>query len=139
MDFKRLLRIVATSLIAVAVGTTIFIAVAALFGPTICHLGDHRREYVLATIKALYEAVEEFNQSEGRWPTASDGLQALSVKGYMPKLPTDPWWHEYEYRTDGQTYSLTSFGADGRRGGTGSAADIQRTFPCSAPRHSVQQ
>jgi hypothetical protein len=92
----------------------------------ICQLGDQRDEFVLATMKGINEAVYELD----RCPTASEGISLLVRGGYLVKEPVDPWWGSYEYRTDGHTYSITSFGADSRPGGTGKDADIQRTFRC---------
>ena len=42
------------------------------------------------------------------------------------KLPVDPWGNPYQYRSpaDRVPYEIVSFGADGREGGTGTAADI---------------
>lgn len=77
-------------------------------------------------MKGLREAVTDY----GQCPRVGDGLSVLVESGHLSKLPTDPWWGSYEYRTDGSTYSLTSFGADGQAGGSGKAADIQRTFAC---------
>jgi hypothetical protein len=94
--------------------------------PIICHLGDRREEFVLATMKGINEAVYEL----GRCPAASEGIGLLVRSGYLFKEPIDPWWGSYQYRTDGHSYSITSFGADGRPGGPGKDADIQGTFAC---------
>ncbi len=110
-------------------GVVIAVSLAAwwfLAPPIICHLGDQREAFVLATMKGINEAVHEL----GRCPTASEGMGLLVRSGYLLKEPVDPWWGSYEYRTDGHSYSITSFGADGRPGGTGRDGDIQRTFRC---------
>ena len=46
--------------------------------------------------------------------------------GYMKKLPKDPWGSPYQYLSPGTRgeYDLFSYGADGRPGGDGNAADI---------------
>lgn len=112
---------IATVVVAVALAAWWF------FAPRIiCHLGDQREEFVLATMKGINEAVYEL----GHCPTASEGIGLLVRSGYLFKEPVDPWWGSYEYRTDGHSYSITSFGADGRPGGTGKDTDIQRTFRC---------
>jgi hypothetical protein len=110
-----------------AVVITVPLAVGWFFAPRIiCHLGDRREELVLATMKGINEAVYEL----ARCPTASEGIGLFVRSGYLVKEPVDPWWGGYEYRTDGHAYSITSFGADGRPGGTGKDADIQRAFRC---------
>jgi general secretion pathway protein G len=43
------------------------------------------------------------------------------------KVPDDPWGNPYVYETPGpagQEFEIRSFGADGREGGTGEAADL---------------
>jgi general secretion pathway protein G len=42
------------------------------------------------------------------------------------QVPQDPWKNEYLYRAPGQSspFEIMSLGADGREGGSGSAADI---------------
>jgi general secretion pathway protein G len=73
----------------------------------------------------------------GHYPTDQQGLSALWEKPdaadywngpYLNKpVPRDPWGADYEYQAPGQNnmpYSIRSFGADGREGGSGSDADI---------------
>ena len=77
-------------------------------------------------MKGMNEAVYEL----GRCPTAAEGVGLLVRSGHLLKEPVDPWRGSYEYRTDGHSYSIMSFGAAGRAGGTGKDTDIQRTFRC---------
>lgn len=96
-----------------AVVIAVLLAAWWFFAPRIichpCHLGDRREEFVLATMKGINEAVYEL----GRCPTASEGIGLLVRSGELLKEPVDPWWGNYQYRTDGHSCSIASFGADG--------------------------
>lgn len=41
-------------------------------------------------------------------------------------VPRDPWGFEFQYSVDGTSYTLMSYGADGREGGEDNDADISR-------------
>jgi len=45
--------------------------------------------------------------------------------GYLQSIPKDPWGNSYYYQSDGNSYVLKSFGADGQEGGEGKNADIE--------------
>ncbi|MGD9893235.1 MAG: type II secretion system protein GspG [Dehalococcoidia bacterium] len=81
---------------------------------------------MLANMGAMQEAVNAL----GRCPRTQAGIPALVEGGQLEKVPLDAWGNAYEYRTDDQRFTLTSFGADGVEGGDGDAADIRRSFPC---------
>ncbi len=80
-------------------------------------------------IKELEGALQLFRYDTGRYPTTTEGLDALvrnpglaSWRGpYLSKgeLPKDPWGRPYVYRYPGQhgPYDLLSYGADGIEGG----------------------
>lgn len=82
----------------------------------------------IATALDLYEL------DNGRFPTTSQGLEALVEEPRIPPFPTnwngpylrgsipvDPWRHRYVYRCPSQRgnadYDLLSFGPDGAEGG----------------------
>lgn len=93
-----------------------------------------------AQVKMLRSAVMTLQLDLGRIPTEAEGLALLSTAPANPreaalwrgpylddKLPLDPWGHAYQYAVpgaDSQPFALYSFGADGRAGGSGDAADI---------------
>ena len=93
-----------------------------------------------AQVKMLRSAVMTMQLDIGRVPSAEESLTLLSSapadareaalwRGpYLDgKLPVDPWGHAYQYAVpgaDSQPFALYSFGADGRAGGSGDAADI---------------
>ena len=92
-----------------------------------------------ADIATLEQALEQYRLDNLTYPSASDGLQALSTPppglaqperyrpgGYIKKLPQDPWGHPYLYQAPGKkgAFDVYSLGADGQTGGTADNADI---------------
>jgi general secretion pathway protein G len=93
-----------------------------------------------ADISEIKTALDRYYLDVGSYPSSEQGLQALvsapntgnvSERGggdyqgpYLEKLPPDPWGNLYVYQSDGNSYVLKSFGADGVEGGTGKNADI---------------
>ncbi|MDT8997657.1 type II secretion system major pseudopilin GspG [Paucibacter sp. APW11] len=90
-----------------------------------------------AQIDALDKALQGFRIDMGRYPTAGEGLQALTVapandgrwRGPYLKgvVPLDPWGTPYQYRqpgSNGRDFDLVSLGKDRALGGTGDDADI---------------
>jgi general secretion pathway protein G len=96
-----------------------------------------RRAKAKIDIRNIESALALFKTDTGRFPTTSEGLQALvsnpGVKGYnsdcyLDKLPVDPWGNKYVYLSPGlhsKDYDLESYGKDGEDGGTGDDADIE--------------
>jgi general secretion pathway protein G len=80
-----------------------------------------------ADVATLEQGVEMYRLNKLRYPSAAEGLQALSVEGYVKRLPKDPWGNAYHYSApgrDGRAFDIYSYGADGREGGEGKDADI---------------
>jgi general secretion pathway protein G len=93
-----------------------------------------------ADISEIKTALDRYYLDVGSYPNTEQGLQALvsapntgnvSQRGgedyqgpYLEKLPPDPWGNLYVYQSDGNSYVLKSYGADGVEGGTGKNADI---------------
>ena len=88
-------------------------------------------------IESFSATLDLFFLDNGRYPTTSEGLDALIKKPggadkwsgpYMPQtsVPVDPWGNAYEYKAPGNKapYLITSFGSDGKKGGSDEAADI---------------
>jgi general secretion pathway protein G len=89
-------------------------------------------------IRQIQTALENFKIDSGRFPTTSEGLQALVTNpgglpdydpdAYLPKVPLDPWKNSYVYISpglNGRDFDLVSYGKDGENGGTGYDADIE--------------
>jgi len=88
-------------------------------------------------INTLVQSLKMYKLDNQRFPTAEQGLQALTAKPtaspvpsnwrpYLDKLPSDPWGHPYQYAIPGLRGEIDvySFGADGAVGGEGKNADI---------------
>ncbi|MEY4375564.1 MAG: hypothetical protein RJB26_114 [Pseudomonadota bacterium] len=99
-------------------------------------VGKSQAKAAKAQITALEQALDQFRLDVGRYPSNEEGLQALntapaSVPGwagpYLKKAaPNDPWGHPFVYVQPGThgELDLSSYGKDGREGGTGENADI---------------
>lgn len=126
------------SLIELIVVLVILGLLAAVVGPRVYDkLKSGKQQIAKIQIKGLEGALQLFSFDMGRYPTSSEGLEALirnpgsleSWKGpYLDKseLPMDPWGKPYVYRSPGQhgDYDLLSYGPDGIEGGEGENADI---------------
>ncbi len=111
---------------------------AAVVGPKIFgKFFQAKRDIAKIQISDFEGALNLFNFQVGRYPTTSEGLEALihnpgniqSWNGpYLKKevVPLDPWQRPYVYRSPGQhgEYDLLSYGPDGVEGGEGENADI---------------
>jgi general secretion pathway protein G len=96
-----------------------------------------RRVKAQAEIRTLQSALSLFKTDTGRFPTTSEGLDALisnpgiegwNTEGYIERVPTDPWGNRYVYMSPGvysKDYDLESLGKDGENGGTDHDGDIE--------------
>jgi general secretion pathway protein G len=96
-----------------------------------------RRTKAKVDLRSIESALAMFKTDTGRFPTTSEGLQALVANpglrnygqdGYLERVPTDPWGNRYIYLSPGvhrKDYDLVSYGKDGEQGGTGDGADIE--------------
>lgn len=79
----------------------------------------------------LVQAVNQYNIEKNKFPSQSEGLEALKSAGIMKKIPKDPWGNPYVYKFPGQDDpsrpDVYSFGADGKEGGT---ADTEKDVRC---------
>jgi general secretion pathway protein G len=99
-------------------------------------VGKSQAKAAKAQIMALEQALDQFRLDVGRYPSNEEGLQALNaapgnVPGwggpYLKKAaPNDPWGRPFVYAQPGThgELDLSSYGKDGREGGTGENADI---------------
>jgi general secretion pathway protein G len=103
--------------------------------------GKSNGERINATNEQLgqfREALEAYFDDCRMYPTTEQGLDALvnkpviepipknySSPGYLfLKIPLDPWGNKYQYENNGRYFKVTSYGADGKAGGSGDDADI---------------
>ncbi|MBD8492950.1 type II secretion system major pseudopilin GspG [Pseudomonas syringae] len=91
-------------------------------------------------IQALGTALEMYRLDNFNYPSTRQGLDALlkrpsgtpqarywNPRGYLKRLPRDPWGTPYQYQSPGRAgapFDLYSYGADGLPGGDELAADI---------------
>lgn len=88
-------------------------------------------------IRSLEAALDLYRLHNGTYPTTEQGLNALMAKPEVGKIPArwngpylknpipkDGWEQDYLYSSDGREYEILSFGSDGVKGGTETAADI---------------
>ena len=77
-----------------------------------------------AQVCKLEEAVNQYFLQFNKYPSSSEGLQALVTSKIWgkKKLPKDPWGRDYVYRYPGtedpSKPDIFSLGADGKEGGT---------------------
>ncbi len=91
-------------------------------------------------IESLLTAVKKYKLDAGDYPSTEQGLAALVEKptvgkvpnnypdkGYITKVPKDPWGNEYVYISPGEyeDVEIISYGADGEEGGEDVNADIR--------------
>ncbi len=91
-------------------------------------------------IQNLAVAVKKFKMDNGFYPSTEQGLEALVTKptvgripqhypprGYISKVPKDPWGNAYIYISPGEhaDFEIISLGADGKEGGEGYDKDIK--------------
>ena len=83
-------------------------------------------------MKALKDALDLYSlQHNGRYPSRLEELAKETQKGsdkpYLNEIPQDGWGNKFRYSSRGSTFSLISYGANGRRGGTGGDTDLEMT------------
>lgn len=111
---------------------------AALVIPNVMGRPDEARIVAAQTdISNIKQALQLYKIDNRRYPTAEQGLKALTTKPtsppipnnwkvYVDKLPNDPWGNPYQYLNPGikGEVDIMSYGADGKPGGEGNDADI---------------
>lgn len=128
------------TLIEIMVVVVILGILAAIVVPRVMDRPDDARiTKAKSDIRALESALNLYRLDNFVYPSTAQGLQALVERprtgpeppnfragGYMDRIPLDPWGNEYQYLSPGTRgeIDIFSFGADGRRGGTGVNAEI---------------
>jgi general secretion pathway protein G len=127
------------TLIEMLVVLVIIGLIMGLVGPRVLnYLADARVKAARLQIEAFSSALDLYFLDNSRYPSSSEGLEALvrrpgsadSWNGPYLKggqVPFDPWKNNYIYRSPGEgaPFEITSLGSDGREGGAGNAADIR--------------
>ncbi|MGE4371152.1 MAG: type II secretion system major pseudopilin GspG [Burkholderiaceae bacterium] len=124
------------SLIEIMVVVVIMGVLAALVVPNLIDRPDQARAIAARQdIGSIMQALKLYRLDYGRYPDTSQGLQALvtpspttssAARGYLDRLPVDPWGAPYHYLNPGVhgEIDVFSLGADGQAGGEGRDADI---------------
>jgi general secretion pathway protein G len=127
------------TLVEMLVVITIIGLVMSLVGPRVLgYLGGAKVKTAKLQIESFSSSLDLFYLDVGRYPSVSEGLNALAQRPgdasvwngpYLKNgsVPADPWGHVYVYRVPGERgpYEIMSFGSDGQEGGTGTATDIR--------------
>jgi general secretion pathway protein G len=126
------------TLVEMLVVITIIGLIMGLVGPRVLsYLGESKVKAAKLQIESFSSSLDLFYLDAGRYPTSSEGLNALTERPgntaawngpYLKTgaVPLDPWGHVYTYRAPAEhgPYEIASYGSDGQEGGTGTAADI---------------
>jgi len=126
------------TLIELLVVLAILALLGGLVGPKIMGaLGGAKTKTAAVQAKNLENAVKTFYLDVGRYPSAAEGLAALTARPggvsgwngpYLEKnaVPKDPWGRDFIYQYPGQhgDVDIYSLGADGQPGGDGENADV---------------
>jgi general secretion pathway protein G len=132
------------TLIEILVVIVVIAILAALVAPNVFRHVDAAKETAArAQMEMLGAALDTYRLDNGAYPATRDGLDALgrapagapNWRGpYLRKaVPLDPWGRPYVYAAPGQVnpsgYDLSTYGRDGRPGGTGEDADLNAWEP----------
>lgn len=118
--------------VVIIIGLLAALVVPKLFGK----VEKSKIKATAAQIELFGSALDQFRLDTGKYPTSSEGLEALRTKPggvekwdgpYLKKeVPKDPWGRAYIYTFPGAhgDYDLISYGADGVQGGEGENQDV---------------
>ena len=125
MGERKAFTLIELMLVVVIIGALAAMVVPRLVGRS----DDALKAAAKGDIASISSALELFELENGKFPTTSDGLEALMTKPswankwngpYLKKKPMDPWEREYKYTCPGKNgpdFDLFSMGPDGREGG----------------------
>lgn len=122
----------AFTLIELMVVILILAILAALIIPRVFgKVDDAKRGQAITNMKEIEKALTDYRLDNDRYPESLDDLRqdvsgAKNWRGpYLEKdLPPDPWTNPYVYESDGKSYKIVSYGADGVEGGEGNDEDL---------------
>ncbi len=127
------------TLIEILVVVVILGILAAIVVPRVMERpGEARVTRAKQDIQGVVTALSLYKLDNFVYPASEQGLDALVAKPagqpeapnwkgpYLDRVPKDPWNRPYQYQHPGQhgEIDIYSFGADGKPGGEGEAADV---------------
>ncbi len=120
------------TLLEIMVVLVIIGVLAALVAPRFIERADEAKVQATKTqITSIAQALKLYRLHNSRYPTSSEGLQALTAAGkagrrYLDSVPKDAWGNDFIYLSPGVhgDFDILSYGGDGRSGGSGFDADI---------------
>jgi general secretion pathway protein G len=116
-------------IVIVILGLLLSLVAPAMFSK----VGSSQRKAALAQMQMLSTALDTYRLDVGEFPASLALLRAADVPGwdgpYLPReVPMDPWGNPYIYAVNSEnrsgSYSLRSYGKDGKEGGEGDSEDI---------------
>lgn len=102
-------------------------------------LREGKQQSAIIQMQSMKGRLQEFRRHCGQYPTTEQGLEALvrkpttgpECKRYAPngyieqtEVPKDPWDNNFDYVSDGKTFTLKTFGRDGVEGGEDEDRDL---------------
>jgi len=121
--------------------------IAAVLTPALIgQMSRARAKTAQVELETVASAVELFRSDVGRYPTQTEGLQALladpgNIQGWTgpylkdPNALNDPWSRPLIYAVDPQgiSFSVQTLGADGKEGGGGADRDLRAPANAAVP------
>jgi len=107
-------------LVIICLAASLLVAAIEVIQPSV--LVDRKIDEVrYGDLPAIAQALEIYKQKHGTLPTESEGVPALAEssgargESILPKVPKDPWFHDYVYRrtAPGKGYVIYSIGRNG--------------------------
>jgi general secretion pathway protein G len=125
------------TLIEIMVVVVIIGVLATLILPNILGRQDQALQVKAgADVRVIAGQMAMYKLDNFAYPSTAQGIGALvsnpggkgTWRGYLTKVPKDPWTNDYQYAQPGQnnttTFDVWSYGSDGAPGGEGAAKDI---------------
>ncbi|BCD99886.1 type II secretion system major pseudopilin GspG [Marinagarivorans cellulosilyticus] len=134
IDFKvRGFSLIEIMVVVIILGLMLGVVVPAL----ISKIRDGEVARIKSDFSNIKTALRTYEMDNYSMPTTEQGLDALASKtdiaplprkwpkrGYLERLPKDPWERPYIYILDGDDFQLYSLGRDGQEGGAGPDKDF---------------
>ena len=95
-------------------------------------VGSSKQKTAEAQMQMFRTALDTYRLDLGNYPTSLEELRNSTKTGwdgpYMPReIPNDPWGNPYHYQSpgsNGEPFSMMSYGRDGQPGGEGEDKDV---------------